>query len=83
MKETESLRPQMYSQQTRKKVLDMSKFREAPCKYYIAYGNCAKDRDADYRGYCQHCDQYCPRARVRHINKKKQYNEKMRGNYTA
>ena len=29
------------------------------------------------------CDKYGPRAKVRHINKKKQYNEKQRSKFTA
>lgn len=61
----------------------MSKFRETPCKYYISHNECAKGRTAEYKGYCQHCDKYCPRARVRYVNKKKQYNEKIRGKITA
>ena len=59
----------------------MSKYRETPCAYYIACGQCKKGRDAHHKGYCQHCDKYCPRARVRYINKKKEYNEKQRGKY--
>lgn len=59
----------------------MSKFRETPCKYYLACGECQKGREASYKGYCQHCDQYYPRAKVHHINKKKQYNEIQRGKY--
>lgn len=73
----------MFGLLDRKGVLEMSKFRETPCKYYNAYGDCAKGRNADYKGYCQHCNKYCPRAKIRHINKKKQYNEKMRGKYTT
>lgn len=61
----------------------MSKFRETPCKYYESFGTCRKGRTAQYKGYCQHCDKYCPRAKVRHINKKKQYNEKIRSQFTA
>ena len=61
----------------------MSKYRETPCKYYLRYGECAKGRTAAHKGYCQHCDKYCPRARVRHINKKKQYNLRERSNYLA
>ncbi len=61
----------------------MSKFRETPCKYYIACGECSKGREAAHNTYCQHCDKYYPRAKVRHINKKKQYNEKQRGKFTA
>ena len=30
----------------------------------------------------QGVDKYYPRAKVRHINKKKQYNEKMRSKFT-
>lgn len=56
----------------------MSKYRETPCKYYEAYRECKKGREACHVGYCQHCDKYYPRAKVRHINKKKQYNEKIR-----
>lgn len=63
----------------KKEGMMMAHFRETPCKYYVAYGECTKGREADYKGYCQHCSKYCPRAKVRHINKKKQYNEKMKG----
>lgn len=56
----------------------MAKYRETPCKYYIAFGECKKGRAACHNNYCQHCDKYYPRARVRHINKKRQYNEKIR-----
>lgn len=59
----------------------MAKYRETPCKYYIARGECAKGREAVHRGYCQHCDKYFPRARVRHLNKKRIYNEKKRRDY--
>ena len=54
----------------------MAKLRETPCKYYVAFGECSKGRKACHAGYCQHCDKYYPRAKVRHINKKKQYNER-------
>lgn len=57
----------------------MSKFRETPCKYYEAFGQCKKGRDANHQTYCQHCDKYEPRVRERHINKKKKYNDKQRG----
>lgn len=56
----------------------MAKLRETPCKYYIALGECKKGRDACHAKYCQHCNKYVPRAKVRYINKKKQYNEKMK-----
>lgn len=56
----------------------MSKTRETPCKFYISMGECKKGRKAEHSGYCQHCDKYYPRAKVRHINKKKQYLEKLK-----
>lgn len=56
----------------------MAKYREIPCKYYIALGECKKGREACHKAYCQHCGKYEPRAKVRCINKKKMYNEKMR-----
>ncbi len=59
-------------------VLTMAKYRETPCKYYISFGECSKGRDACHTNYCQHCGKYQPRARIRHINKKKQYNENIR-----
>lgn len=52
------------------------KYRETPCKFYICLGECKKGRAAEHKGYCQHCDKYYPRTKVRHINKKKQYNER-------
>lgn len=61
----------------------MSKLRETPCKYYEAYSVCSKGRKACHTGYCQHCDKYYPRAKVRHKNKKKAYNEKQRSSYFA
>lgn len=56
----------------------MAKYRETPCKYYLALGQCTKGHDACHRTYCQHCGKYEPRAKMRHINKKKQYNQKIR-----
>jgi hypothetical protein len=39
-------------------------------------GECSKGREASHNGYCQKCDKYYPRAKVRHINeKKKKLNE--------
>lgn len=49
----------------------MAKFREVPCKYYLSAGQCEKGREASYKGYCQHCDKYLPRAKVWCVNKKK------------
>lgn len=54
----------------------MAKYREAVCKYYIAFGACSKNRNAEHAGYCQHCGKYIPRARTRHCNRKKAYNER-------
>lgn len=56
----------------------MAHYRETPCKYYISFGQCTKGREACHTGYCQHCGKYEPRARVRHINRKKQYLHKIR-----
>lgn len=56
----------------------MAKYRETPCKYYVAFGECTKGREACQSGYCQHCNKYIPRAKVRHLNKKKQYIEKLK-----
>jgi hypothetical protein len=49
----------------------MAKTRETVCKYYKAMGECSKGREASHMGYCQKCDKYEPRARIRHINEKK------------
>lgn len=61
----------------------MAKYREIPCKYYVARGECRKGRDASHKNYCQHCGKYCPRARVECRNRKKQYNEKVRRQYVT
>ncbi|SEU28871.1 hypothetical protein SAMN05443270_4632 [Lacrimispora sphenoides] len=58
----------------------MAKDRETPCKYYICAGKCEKGREADHKGYCQKCDKYLPRARVRHINIKKKKLDKIKRN---
>ena len=58
----------------------MSKDRIEPCKFYICAGQCAKDRDANHRGYCQKCSKYVPRVRKKHANQKKQKLEKIREN---
>lgn len=50
----------------------MAKYRETPCKYYVALGQCTKGRDACQKGYCQKCGKYEPRVRERHLNRKKQ-----------
>lgn len=56
----------------------MAKDRQTPCVSYICLGSCKKGRKAEHTGYCQHCDKYRPRARVRYLNKKKQKLEKIR-----
>lgn len=60
--------------------LDMAKYREAVCMYYIALGECKKGRDACHEHYCQKCNKYYPRAKMKLINKKKQKIEKIRKN---
>lgn len=49
----------------------MSKDRETTCLHYICAGECAKGRTAEHHGYCQRCSLYEPRARVKHLNIKK------------
>lgn len=56
----------------------MSTYRETPCKYYVAHLQCQKGRKAEHGGYCQHCGKYVPRARVRRVNKKKVYLNRIR-----
>lgn len=57
----------------------MAKDRETPCKNYeFEGGECKKGRTAEHKGYCQKCKLYEPRARVEHLNKKKQKLEKLR-----
>lgn len=57
----------------------MATFREVPCKYYVAKGVCKKGWQASYKGYCQHCGKYEQRAKGKLRNRKKEYNEKIRG----
>ena len=56
----------------------MSKTKETPCKYYVCKGECEKGRDADHEKYCQKCKLYVARAKVKHINIKKQKLNKIR-----
>lgn len=58
----------------------MAKYREMPCRYYIAYGECKKGKETCHRIYCQHCGKYEPSTKVRSINKKKQHNENGQSN---
>lgn len=50
----------------------MARDRETVCIYYVAAGQCRKGREASHEHYCQKCDKYYPRARVRHMNRKKE-----------
>ena len=56
----------------------MAEYREAVCKFYIALGECSKGRAACHRGYCQRCNKYIPRAKVRKVNRKRSALEKLR-----
>jgi len=51
----------------------MAKFREIPCKYYICNGECKKNREAEYKHYCQVCSLYTPRshAKVKNLKREK------------
>lgn len=53
------------------KEIKLMRDRQTPCINYVCLGECKKGRDAEHNGYCQHCDKYYPRAKVRHLNKKK------------
>ena len=39
--------------------------RQTPCLHYVCAGLCTKGRKADHAHYCQHCNKYEPRARVK------------------
>lgn len=58
----------------------MAHDRETPCLHYVCAGLCKKGRKADHSHYCQKCDKYYPRAKVRHFNKKKAELDKIRKN---
>lgn len=49
----------------------MSKDRQTPCLHYVCAGECKKGRTAEHTGYCQRCDKYEPRAKLKHLNIKK------------
>ena len=55
----------------------MAKDRESVCKYYIALGECKKGRDASHKGYCQKCNKYEPRSKVKVKNKRKEIMRKI------
>lgn len=50
----------------------MAKDRITPCEFYVCENECLKGRSAEYSGYCQKCDKYSPRAREKHLNRKKE-----------
>ena len=54
------------------------KERITPCKHYICEGECSKGREATHKNYCQHCKLYEARARIKHINLKKQKLDKIK-----
>lgn len=56
----------------------MTKDRIESCLYYVCAGECEKGREADHKGYCQKCNKYVPRVRVKHTNQKKQKLDKIR-----
>ena len=56
----------------------MATDRQTPCLYYVCAGFCTKGRKADHAHYCQHCNKYQPRAKVRYKNQKKEKLEKIR-----
>lgn len=56
----------------------MSKTRITPCISYVCEHQCTRGRDAEHNGYCQKCSLYKPRARVKHINEKKEKLQKLR-----
>ena len=61
----------------------MSKDRQTPCKYYeYEGGECKKGRIAEHFGYCGKCDKYEPRAKVKHLNQKKEKLNKIKQNET-
>lgn len=49
----------------------MSKDRLNPCKFYVCEGQCEKGRESSHNNYCQKCDLYESRAKVKHLNIKK------------
>ena len=58
----------------------MATDRQTPCLYYVCAGLCTKGRKADHAHYCQHCNKYRPRAKVRYKNQEKEKLEKIRKN---
>ena len=56
----------------------MSKERQTPCEFYVCEGDCIKGREGTHNKYCQRCDKYKARAKVKHLNLKKQKLEKIK-----
>lgn len=51
------------------------------CEYYECKGKCSKGKDADIKGYCQHCGEYYPqkgRVAIKNIKRQKQQRAMMR-----
>ena len=59
----------------------MSKDRLTTCTFYeYENGECKKGRTGEHNGYCQKCDKYEPRAKVKHLNQKKEKLNKIKQN---
>lgn len=56
----------------------MAKDRTIVCIHYVSMGVCKKGRDASHKGYCQKCNKYYPRAKVKLRNKRRDKLEKIR-----
>ena len=55
----------------------MARYREIPCKYYIALGQCQKGRAAQHKTYCQHCEKK-KKYRLEEIKRMYEYVEKFK-----
>lgn len=42
------------------------------CEYYECFGKCSKGKEADYKGYCQHCKSWKGRKGAKLVNKKRE-----------
>ena len=61
----------------------MSKDRQTPCTFYVyENGECEKGRTATHNNYCQKCSLYEARAKVKHLNQKKEKLNKIKQNET-
>ncbi len=56
----------------------MARDRLSICLHYVCLGECKKGREAEHKGYCQKCDKYVPRDKVRSLNIKKKKVEELR-----